>query len=78
MSRKNGHAETYDDNVVLVTKVTELPYSYEPFDTYLGARAKYPDAKLYIYEGQAPAGWKIVAKPVQMVKPEEDEDEPVS
>ena len=64
---------TFDDNVVVVKTTPELPYAYIPFSSYVEARAKYPHAKLYIYEGKAPAGFMIVAYPVLMEKPKEDE-----
>jgi hypothetical protein len=74
MSKANGHrVETYDDNIVLVTKITELPYKYIPFDTFIGARFKHPDSTLYIYEGKAPVGYKIVAFPILLEKPKEEE-----
>jgi hypothetical protein len=73
MSKSNG-SETYDDDVVVVSKVTELPYAHIPYSSVAAARAKHPDSKLYVYEGKAPAGYKIVAFPILMTKPEEGSD----
>jgi hypothetical protein len=76
MAKSNGNSteENYE-NVVIVAKTTDLPYAYLPYDTIRAARVKYPDEKLYVYEGQAPAGYKIVAVPILMQKPEEDDNE---
>ncbi len=66
---------TFDENVVVVRTTTELPYAYIPFTTYVAARAAHPHAKLYVYEGKAPAGFMIVAYPILMEKPKDDEAE---
>ena len=74
-------SKSKDENVEVVAFPHNLPYAYIPFDTYLSARAKHPTAKLYIYEGRGPVGFKIVALPVHMTKPveiEEGADEPHS
>jgi hypothetical protein len=61
------------NNVVTVSSPTHLPYSYIPFHTVEQARLVYPDATLYVYVGIAPKGWQIVAYPITMTKPEEEE-----
>jgi hypothetical protein len=66
--------EEYDERVTVVEKTTDLPYSFIPYSTVTQARINHPDDVLYVYEGQ-PAGYKIVAFPILMVKPEEGEDE---
>ena len=72
MSKSNNNEQVNDSNVEYVTSPKYLPYSYLPFDSYLAARSKHPHAKLIIYQGLAPAGFQIVALPIQMVKPEEE------
>lgn len=73
MSRSNGkHAEENYDNTVLVSSTTRLPYAYIPYTSIADARAKHPDAALYVFEPGVPAGYKIVAFPVLMEKPEEE------
>jgi hypothetical protein len=67
---KNDKVETYDENVVLVSDPRALPYAHIPFTSVAAARAKHPGSTLYVYEGKAP-GWKIVAYPILMSKPEE-------
>lgn len=69
---RNNTVEIYDDNVVVVSKITDLPYAYIPFSSFRDARIKYPNAKLYVYEGKSPVGYKIVALPIRIKKPEED------
>lgn len=69
MAKSNGKVETYDENVQMVSSPQALPYVHIPFSSFAAARAKYPDEKLYIYEGAAP-GWKIVAVSIVLRKPE--------
>lgn len=71
-SKSNG-IETYDENVVRVSKPTELPYSYIPYYSVSNARVNHPDDKLYVYEPGVPVGYRIVAFPIQMEKPKEEE-----
>lgn len=81
MSRTNGKTEdVYDENVVVVNKTTDLPFSYIPYGSVNEARAKAnakdsgldPTKTLYVYEAEAPAGYKIVAYPVLMTDPEKE------
>jgi hypothetical protein len=60
--------------VITVTATTRLPYKYIPYDSIERARVNHPCDTLYIYEALAPKGYKIVAFPVVLNKPE-DEDE---
>ena len=73
MSKSNG-SETHDDNVVVVSKVTELPYAHIPYGSVAAARVKHPHDTLYVYNGKAPAGYQIVAFPILLTKPEEGSD----
>lgn len=72
MAKSNGKKEENYDNTVRVGSTTSLPYAYIPYTSIADARIKHPDDKLYIYEPGVPAGYKIVALPVQMEKPEEE------
>ena len=74
MAKSNGKKPEEDySNVVMVNKTTELPYTYIPYYTIADARIKHPDAKLYVFEPGQPMGYKIVAFPIHMEKPEEAE-----
>lgn len=72
-SKSNG-TEVYDENVVIVSATTELPYSFIPYHTFERARLNHPEDKLYIFEGKY-GSFKIVAFPVQMFKPKPEEEE---
>ena len=76
MAKSNGKKPEEDyTNTVRVDKTTELPYSYIPYYSIANARVNHPDDKLYVFEPGSPAGYKIVAFPIQMEKPEDGEDE---
>jgi hypothetical protein len=83
MAKSNGKTEdVYDENVVVVPAPTALPYSYIPYSSVSEARAAAawdnrldPNKTLYVYEAEAPAGYKIVAYPILMEKPEETDDD---
>jgi hypothetical protein len=74
MAKSNGKTpeENYD-NVVLVGSTTQLPYTYIPYYNIANARVNHPEDTLYVYEPGVPAGYKIVAFPIQMTKPEVEE-----
>lgn len=75
MAKSNGKkAEEDYTNVVVVKTMLELPYSYKPYYTIASARVDHPDDTLYVFEPGKPVGYKIVAFPVQMEKPEEVEE----
>ena len=73
MPKSNRNAED-DNNVVRVSSTLDLPYAYIPYYNIEHARAKHPDAKLYVFEPGAPAGYRIVAFPILMTKPVEDQE----
>lgn len=73
MAKSNGKEEDYT-NVVLVAKTTELPYAYIPYHSIENARIKHPNDTLYVFEPGVPAGYKIVAFPIQMHKPEVNQE----
>jgi hypothetical protein len=77
MSRVNGKstaADIYDDMVVLVSDPLDLPYRYVSYETVKHARVNHPDDKLYVFEGKYPKGYKIVAFPLVMLRPEDCKD----
>lgn len=73
MSKSNGTKEEDYTNTVRVGSTLSLPYVYIPYTSIANARIKHPNDKLYVFEPGAPAGYKIVAFPVQMEKPEVEE-----
>ena len=73
MTKSNDKSENYD-GVVRVTKTIELPYTYIPYSSIEAARAMHPNDTLYVFEPGSPAGYKIVAFPIQMTKPREDDN----
>ena len=83
MSRTNGKTEedVVDGNVVRVGSTLSLPYAYIPYYSVRAAREKAavvgsgldPNKTLYIFEPGVPAGYKIVAYPILMTKPEVEE-----
>ncbi len=75
MAKSNGKSEEDYTNVALVAKTTELPYAYIPYTSIANARIKHPTDTLYVFEPGVPAGYKIVAFPIQMEKPKEEEAE---
>jgi hypothetical protein len=72
MAKSNGKAEESYENVVLVAKTTDLPYAYIPYHNIANARVNHPEDTLYVFEPGKPAGYKIVAFPILMTKPEEE------
>lgn len=72
--RTNNGVEQYDENVVVVSNITDLPFTYIPYHSYERARVNHPNDVLYIFEGRLP-GYKIVAFPILMNKPEEKVDD---
>lgn len=49
-----------DNNIIEVSTPKELPRDFIPQKSVEHARAKYPHATIYVYNGKVP-GWKIVA-----------------
>jgi hypothetical protein len=60
--------------VIKVENPKYLPYKYLPYETVERARINHPCDTLYVYEAEAPKGYKIVAFPVLLNKPEEGDD----
>lgn len=74
MAKSNGKKPGEDyTNVVLVGSTTQLPYTYIPYYSIANARVNHPDDVLYVFEPGIPAGYKIVAFPIQMEKPKVEE-----
>ena len=73
MAKSNGKAEENYDNVVMVSSPTALPYKYIPYYSIANARVNHPEDTLYVFEPGKPVGYKIVAFPIQMNKPENEE-----
>jgi hypothetical protein len=59
--------------IVDVFEMTDLPYVYQPYNSIEAARAKHPCSPIYVFHGKAPKGWKIIAHPVILQKPEKEE-----
>ena len=75
MAKSNGNGKEDYTNVVRVSKTTELPYTYIPYYNISNARVNHPNDTLYVFEPGSPAGYKIVAFPIQMKKPEVNQEE---
>jgi hypothetical protein len=84
MSKTNGKAEeVVDENVVRVGSPLSLPYAYIPYYSVSDARKKAadknsgldPNKTLYVFEPGVPVGYRIVAYPILMNKPEPETQE---
>lgn len=82
MAKSNGtKPKKVDTNWVRVNSPLSLPYLYIPYYSVAEARAKAsakdsgldPNKTLYVFEPGVPMGYRIVAYPLQMVKPEEED-----
>lgn len=82
MSKTNGKTEDItDENTVRVGSPLGLPYAYIPYYSVRDARERAavegsgldPNKTLYVFEPGVPAGYRIVAYPIQMEKPEQAE-----
>ncbi len=63
-----------DKNIIRVGTPKGLPYIYIPFTNIELARQKYPTDTLYLFEPGVPTGYRIVAVPILMNKPEPKTD----
>jgi hypothetical protein len=74
MAKSNGKQEEDNTNIVRVGSVLSLPYAYIPYHSIANARVNHPEDTLYVFEPGKPVGYKIVAFPILMNKPEDGEE----
>lgn len=63
-----------DENVIVVNDIKQLPYIHIPYSSVAHARIKHPTDTLYHFVSEKKQGWQIIAYPIMMEKPKEQED----
>lgn len=63
-----------DENVIVVNDVRQLPYIHIPYSSVAHARVKHPHDTLYHFVSEKKQGWQIIAYPIMMEKPKEQEE----
>ncbi len=66
--------ENNEDDVVIVHDIRQLPYIHIPYSSVAHARTKHPTGTIYHFQSQVKQGWQIIAYPIVMVKPKNEEE----